>query len=37
MNIPSTLGGNWQWRAPEGFTSNELARRIKVLTDTYYR
>ncbi|SDO01854.1 4-alpha-glucanotransferase [Acetanaerobacterium elongatum] len=37
MNIPSTLGGNWQWRAKEGAFTEALAGRIRLLTDTYHR
>ena len=29
MNTPSTLGGNWQWRAPVGSASPKLARRLR--------
>lgn len=37
MNIPSTLGGNWEWRAEKGVFTDELAERIAGLTDTYGR
>ena len=37
MNIPSTLGGNWQWRAKEGVFTDELADRILSLTAMYNR
>ena len=37
MNIPSTLGGNWQWRMTGGELTDELAERIKKLTQTYGR
>ncbi len=37
MNIPSTLGGNWQWRAREELLSTELAERIYELTRIYDR
>ena len=37
MNIPSTLGGNWQWRAKEGVFTDELAQRIYALTAMYNR
>ncbi len=37
MNQPSTLGGNWCWRAgAEAFTP-ELAARIRAVTETYGR
>ncbi|AEB07315.1 4-alpha-glucanotransferase [Coriobacterium glomerans PW2] len=28
MNTPSTLGGNWTWRALPGFASDDLAERL---------
>ncbi len=37
MNIPSTLGGNWQWRMVGGELTDELAERIRSLTETYGR
>ncbi|MBR1752211.1 MAG: 4-alpha-glucanotransferase [Ruminococcus sp.] len=37
MNIPSTLGGNWQWRAKEGVFTDELAKKIYDLTVMYNR
>lgn len=37
MNIPSTLGGNWQWRMSGGELTDELAGRIAELTVTYDR
>ena len=33
MNTPSTLGGNWQWRMVPGAASEELAARIRELTE----
>ena len=34
MNVPSTLGGiNWQWRMVPGAASEELAARIRELTE----
>ncbi|MFA9380765.1 MAG: 4-alpha-glucanotransferase [Acetanaerobacterium sp.] len=37
MNTPSTVGGNWQWRAlPDSLTPG-LARRILALTKLYGR
>lgn len=32
MNIPSTLGGNWQWRMKKNAISADLAKRIMTLT-----
>ena len=37
MNTPSTVGGNWQWRALPGAFSTELARRIRRETELYQR
>ena len=32
INMPSTLGGNWQWRMKKGAFTEELIRKIKILT-----
>ncbi len=37
MNTPSTLGGNWQWRALPGFGSPELAARLHRQMELYER
>ena len=37
INLPSTLGGNWQWRVKEDQLSNELAEKIYELTKRYGR
>lgn len=37
LNLPSTLGGNWTWRAKEGVFTDELANRIFRLTKIYGR
>lgn len=37
MNIPSTLGGNWEWRIKSGQLTNELAKKIYDLTKLYGR
>ncbi len=37
MNIPSTIGGNWQWRIKEEELTEELADEIFKLTKTYGR
>ncbi len=37
MNTPSTLGGNWQWRALPGSFSPRLARRLRRETEVYQR
>lgn len=37
MNTPSTLGGNWQWRALPGFESPALAKRLRRQMELYER
>ena len=37
MNTPSTLGGNWQWRALPGVCTPRLARKLKADMQTYQR
>ena len=37
MNTPSTLGGNWQWRALPGFDRPALARRLRREMALYER
>lgn len=37
MNVPSTLGGNWQWRLPPESVGDELAEQIWLLNETYGR
>lgn len=37
MNIPSTLGGNWQWRLKTDCLTDELAERINNITKLYGR
>lgn len=37
MNIPSTLGGNWQWRITKNQLSASLARNIKKLSQKHNR
>ncbi len=37
MNIPSTLGKNWQWRALPGSFTPELAKRLRHETELYCR
>lgn len=37
MNIPSTLGGNWQWRMADGALTDELAEELRELTRIYGR
>lgn len=38
MNTPSTLGGsNWRWRMKRGRTTNELAEKLRRITELYRR
>ena len=37
MNIPSTLGYNWKWRAAPGSITDELADRLHHVTELYRR
>ncbi len=37
MNVPSTVGGNWCWRALPGFDSDELAARVHRQMELYRR
>lgn len=37
MNVPSTLGGNWNWRMQEGGASAARAEKLKDLAETYFR
>ncbi len=37
MNIPSTLGGNWQWRVQKEALTNKLAGKINEITKLYGR
>lgn len=37
MNVPSVLGGNWQFRIPTGTFDSELAERIKKYMKIYQR
>ena len=37
INHPSTLGGNWRWRAAPGVLTPALARQIRRVTETYER
>lgn len=37
MNLPGTVGGNWQWRAPEGAFNFDLSRRLAELCRQYRR
>lgn len=37
MNIPSTIGNNWRWRARAGFDSPKLALRLRRQMELYER
>lgn len=37
MNVPSTVGGNWCWRMPEGYATPELEARLGRLMRLYGR
>lgn len=37
MNVPSTLGFNWQWRMPKRAATKKLAEKIADITRTYGR
>ncbi len=37
MNVPSTLGGNWNWRMPQGATTAARAIKLRDLAETYFR
>jgi 4-alpha-glucanotransferase len=37
MNIPATGEGNWQWRFKDGQIGDEIANRLRELTELYGR
>ncbi len=37
MNLPATTDGNWKWRLKPGELSDELAERLKEMTEIYGR
>ncbi len=37
MNLPATIGGNWEWRAKPGECSRALAKKIAHVTKLYER
>lgn len=37
MNIPSTVGGNWQWRVDKKYLNDKLAKKIRGITKLYGR
>ena len=37
INLPASMGGNWQWRLTEGSITTEIALRLKELTEVFGR
>jgi 4-alpha-glucanotransferase len=37
MNLPASIGGNWDWRLTDNIALPDLAQRLKKLTDLYGR
>ena len=37
MNTPSTLGGNWEWRATSDQIDNKLSKRVYKYMEMYGR
>ena len=37
INTPGTSEGNWQWRLAPNYLSDDLARSIHLLSETYSR
>ncbi len=37
MNVPSTVGGNWQWRMANGAITDRIQDRLRELTEIYGR
>jgi 4-alpha-glucanotransferase len=37
MNTPATNSGNWSWRMSQGSLTDEMAARLRELTETYGR
>ncbi|PYT01695.1 MAG: 4-alpha-glucanotransferase [Acidobacteria bacterium] len=37
MNLPASTSGNWQWRFTDGALSDEIADRLRELTEIYGR
>ena len=37
INTPGVAEGNWQWRLKPNFLSEDLARSIRKLSETYSR
>ena len=37
MNLPNSTSGNWSWRYKQGVLTNEMAERLRDLTELYGR
>lgn len=37
MNLPGTIGGNWAWRMAPDAATDELARHLREMNETYHR
>ena len=37
INIPSTIGGNWDWRVCQEDFTVDLEERLLSVTETYFR
>ena len=37
MNRPGTASGNWRWRLVPGQLTDEIVRKLALLTETYDR
>jgi 4-alpha-glucanotransferase len=37
MNLPASTSGNWSWRYKADALNNELAARLRELTELYRR
>lgn len=37
MNVPSTVGGNWNWRMKDGANTSAKAAKLRNLAKTYFR
>jgi 4-alpha-glucanotransferase len=37
MNLPATVGKNWQWRLKDGELNDDLIKRLQEMTETYGR
>lgn len=37
MNIPSTIGGNWEWRMRQEALDEKIVKKLYTITKTYWR